>query len=137
MIANKKNLIKILILSLIIISFFTGYILRENSTGAGQEFFTLSWPILQSFKKDFFFTINNYGTFNDGTIPFSHIINAYLNPFSNNVSSFQLSITFISFFIFLLFALILKKKFNNINYIDILLKASVFLLLPFFSTLAF
>ncbi len=134
---NIKNYIKIFFLFLIIFSFFLGYALRENSTGAGSEFYHLSWPIIQSFKKDFMFTINNYGLFEDGTIPFSHIINAYLNPFSNDDVNFQLSITIISFLIFLVFASILKRTFLNVSPVDILLTASVFLLLPFFRTIAF
>ena len=111
--------------------------LRENSVGGGPEFYELSWPIIQSFKEDFLFTINNYGTLGDGTIPFSHIINAYLNPFSDIDTNFQLSVTVISFVIFLIFALILKKNFSDIKFIDILLTSSVILLLPMFRTSAF
>ena len=118
-------------------SFFLGYYLRENSTGGGPEFYQLSWPIIQSFKKDFLFTINNYGLFEDGTIPFSHIINAYINPFSNDINNFHLSITFLSFSIFIIFALTLKKKFYDVKLIDILLLSSEILILPFFRSSAF
>ena len=137
MILNKEILLKFLIICLISASFFLGYFLRENATGWGQEFYNLSWPIIQSFKKDFLFTITNYTWFGDGTIPFSHIINAYLNPFSDIDTNFQLSVTVISFVIFIIFALILKKVFSDINFIDILLTSSVILLLPFFRTSAF
>ena len=134
---NKIFIFKIVIVSLIFISFFLGYFLRENSTGGGEEFYNLSWPIIQSFKKDFLFTIKNYGSFGDATIPFSHIINAYLNPFNNIKTNFQLSTTIISFLIFLSFVLVLKKKFIKIYYIDIFLTSSIFLLLPFYRTSAF
>ena len=134
MILNKEVLLKFIVVCLISVSFFLGYFLRENSVGGGTEFYELSWPIIQSFKKDFLFTINNYATFNDGTIPFSHIINAYLNPFSDIDTNFQLSVTVISFVIFLIFALILKKNFSDIKFIDILLTSSVILLLPMFRT---
>ena len=137
MILNKEIFFKYFIICLIFISFFLGYYLRENAVGGGPEFYNLSWPIIQSFKKDFLFTIKNYGPFGDGTIPFSHIINAYLNPFSDGIESFQLSITIISFFIFVIFALILKRTFTRVNFVDILLTSSVFLLLPFFRTSAF
>ena len=110
MILNKNAFFKITVIILISISFFLGYFLRENSAGGGTEFYKLSWPIIQSLKKDFLYTINNYSLFGDGTIPFSHTINAYLNPFSNNVSNFQLSVTIISFVIFIIFAVILKKN---------------------------
>ena len=137
MFSNRYFFFKILVICLIFISFFLGYFLRENSAGGGLEFYQLSWPIIQSFKSDFLFTINNYSSFGDGTIPFSHIINAYLNPFSDVDTHFQLSITVISFVIFLIFALILKKNFSDIKFIDILLTSSVILLLPMFRTSAF
>ena len=137
MILNKEVLLKFVVICLISVSFFLGYFLRENSAGGGSEFYELSWPIIQSFKEDFLFTINNYSSFGDGTIPFSHIINAYLNPFSDIDTNFQLSVTVISFVIFLIFVLILKKNFSDIKFIDILLTSSVILLLPMFRTSAF
>jgi len=137
MILNKNTIFKFIVISLVSISFFLGYFLRENSVGGGREFYELSWPIIQSFKEDFLFTIKNYGTFGDYTIPFSHILNAYINPFSNDIENFQLSITIISFVIFLIFALAIKKIFKHINFVDILLTSSVILLLPFFRTSAF
>ena len=137
MILNKEVLLKLFVIFLISVSFFLGYFLRENAVGGGPEFYELSWPIIQSFKEDFLFTIKNYASFGDGTIPFSHIINAYLNPFSAVIENFQLSTTIISFVIFSIFALILKKTFTHVNFIDILLTSSVLLLLPFFRTSAF
>ena len=134
---NKKIIFKSILITSICFSFFLGYFLRENAVGGGLEFYKLSWPIIQSFKKDFLFTIKNYATFGDGTIPFSHIINAYLNPFSDIDTNFQFSVTAISFIIFCIFALIFKKIFSNINFIDVLLTSSVILLLPFFRTSAF
>ena len=137
MILNKEVLLKLFVIFLISVSFFLGYFLRENAAGGGPEFYELSWPIIQSFKEDFLFSIKNYASFGDGTIPFSHIINAYLNPFSAVTENFQLSTTIISFVIFSIFALILKKTFTHVNFIDILLTSSVLLLLPFFRTSAF
>ena len=137
MILNKEVLLKLFVIFLISVSFFLGYFLRENAVGGGPEFYELSWPIIQSFKEDFLFSIKNYASFGDGTIPFSHIINAYLNPFSGVTENFQLSTTIISFVIFSIFALILKKTFTHVNFIDILLTSSVLLLLPFFRTSAF
>ena len=137
MFSNRHFFFKALVICSISVSFFLGYFLRENAAGGGLEFYNLSWPIIQSFKSDFLFTINNYGSFGDGTIPFSHIINAYLNPFSDVDTHFQLSITVISFVIFFIFALILNKTFSDIKFIDILLTSSVILLLPMFRTSAF
>ena len=137
MILNKKVLLKFFIICLITVSFFLGYFLRENAVGGGLEFYEMEWPIIQSLKKDFLFTINNYGLMRDYTMPFAHMMNAYLNPFSDNVTNFQLSNTIISFLIFIIFAIVLKKKNLHINFVDILLISSVFLLLPFFRTSAF
>ena len=142
MLLNKNIFFKTSIICLIFISFFLGYFLRENSVGGGKEFYLISWPIIQSFKEDFLFTIQNYTTLDlggpaDYQLPFSHMINAYLNPFSDNIVHFQLSTTIISFTIFFIFAFVLKKAFLNINIFDILLTSSVILLLPFFRTSAF
>ena len=142
MLLNKNIFFKTSIICLIFISFFLGYFLRENAVGGGKEFYLISWPIIQSFKEDFLFTIQNYTTLDIGggvdfQIPFSHMINAYLNPFSDNIVHFQLSTTIISFTIFFIFAFVLKKAFLNINIFDILLTSSVILLLPFFRTSAF
>ena len=136
---NKDIFFKSTTIFLISVSFFLGYFFRENATGGGLEFYKLSWPIIQSFREDFLFTIYNYATppLKDGTIPFSHIINAYLNPFSDNTANFQLSVTVISFLIFVIFAIILKKIFSNISFLDSSLISSSFLILPFFRTSAF
>jgi len=134
---NKNNTYKITIFFLISTSFFLGYFLRENTSGGGTEFNELSWPIIQSFKEDFAFTIKNYGKFRDYTIPFSHIINAYLNPFSNNIESFQFFNSCISYGIIFIFALVIKKYFLKLDFIDVLLTSSTLLLLPFFRTTAF
>ena len=137
MFSNRHFFFKVLVICSISISFFLGYFFRENAVGGGPEFYELSWPIIQSFKEDFLFSIKNYGSFGDYTIPFSHVLNAYINPFSNDIENFQLSITIISFAIFLIFALVFKKIYKHINFVDILLTSSIILLLPFFRTSAF
>tara|TARA_Y100000590_G_C15704397_1_gene1008028 strand:- start:411 stop:1751 length:1341 start_codon:yes stop_codon:yes gene_type:complete len=133
----NKSFLKVLVIVLVTVSFFLGYFFRENAAGGGAEFYELSWPIIQSFKEDFIYTLKNYGSFRDFTIPFSHIINSYLNPFSNDIAQFQLSVTIISFFIFVIFYLILKKIFPYVEKFDAMLLSSVILLLPFFRTSAF
>ena len=108
MFSNRYFSFKVLVICSISISFFLGYFFGENSAGGGAEFYAMEWPIIQSFKKDFLFTINNYGLMHDYTMPFPHMMNAYLNPFSDNVESFQLANTIISFKIVLIFAIDLK-----------------------------
>ena len=112
MFSNRHFFFKVLVICSISISFFLGYFFRENAVGGGAEFYAMEWPIIQSFKKDFLFTINNYGLMHDYTMPFPHIMNAYLNPFSDNATNFQLANTIISFLIFIIFAIVLKKKIH-------------------------
>ena len=134
---NKNYFFKILIICLVSVSFFLGYFLRENAVGGGQEFYVMEWPIIQSLKTNFLYTTVNYKHFIDFTMPFPHMANAYLNPFSDNIENFQLFNTFVSFGIFLILFFVLKKVFFQINNIDALLISSVILLLPFFRTSAF
>jgi len=130
--------IKISYIVLITTSFFVGFILRENSAGGAEhDFYEHTWPAIQSFKSNFIYTIENYGKFNEGSYPLFHIINAYLNPFSNNIDSFHLSIAIISFSIFAIFALIIKKRFIHIEFIDALLFSSIILIFPFFRSSSF
>ena len=56
MFSNRHFFFKVLVICSISISFFLGYFFRENAVGGGPEFYELSWPIIQSFKKDFLFT---------------------------------------------------------------------------------
>ena len=137
MIKNKFYFFKILIFFVILISYFTGFFLRENAAGGGEEFYQLSWPIIQSFKENFLTTLKNYAKFKDYQIPFLHILNASINPFTNNIYEFQLFNTIASFFIFLVFFLVLKNKFINLKTVDVFMTSSIFLILPLFRTSAF
>ena len=53
MLSNKFYYFKILTIFLIIVSFFTGFFLKENAAGGGPEFYLMEWPIIQSLKKDY------------------------------------------------------------------------------------
>jgi len=134
---NREIVFKSIFLFLICISYFAGYFLRENAAGGGAEFFHMEWLTIQSLKKDFLYTIKNYGEFRDYTMPFPYIASAFLNPFSDNATNFQLSNTMISFSVFLILSIVTKKVFFSIKYIDALLISSALLILPFFRTSAF
>ena len=135
---SKIEIFKILILFSVIASFFLGFILRDISPGGAQgDFNARTWILIQSFKSDFYLTIQNYGKFNEAAYPFFYIFNAYLNPFSANKINFLISNTFISFFVFIIFALLIKKNFTKLNLIDCYLSSSVILLLPFFRSSAY
>ena len=133
---NYQNL-KYFFLIFFILSYVIGFFLRENiAGGAEQDFLSFTWPAILSFKNDFYFSIKNYGSFGEGSLPLFHIINAYLNPFTFNQFAFQGSITLISLLNVIIFSQIIEKKFK-LKKIDALLYASIFLILPFFRSSAF
>ena len=90
-----------------------GFLLRENiAGGAEDDFLNFTQPVIISFKQDFLYTIENYGSFGEGSFPLFHIINAYLNPFSFNQIYFQASIAVISTFNVIVFSEIIEEKFK-------------------------
>lgn len=130
---NNKYIYLLLIFSL----YFIGFFLRENiAGGAENDFSNFTWPVILSFKSNFYLTLKNYSKFSEGTLPLFHIINAYLNPFTISQFLFQGSIMFISLLNIFFFSKILEEKFNLLK-IDSYLYASIFLLLPFFRSSAF
>lgn len=135
---EKYFFFKSLILILIITSFFIGYDQRDYAPGGAMvDFNDRIWPTLESFKTDLLFSINNYGSFQEGSYPLFYIINAYLNPFISNQEEFLLSVTIISFIVFIFFALLINKNFQQISKLDSFLISSSILLLPFYRTSAY
>ena len=100
-------------LLLAILFYFYGFFQRENiAGGAEQDFLKFTWPLIISFKENFFYTLKNYGSFGEGSFPLFHILNAYLNPFTFDKLYFQGSITVISFLNFIFLAQVIKKNFE-------------------------
>jgi len=134
---NKIDNYKLFLFFLIVISYFVGFIFRENSAGgAEQDFLNFTWPAIQGFKKDFFYAIKNYGQYGEGSWPMFHVVNSLLNPFTNSKIGFQFSITILSLLNVFIFKKIIDKKFN-LKQIDSLLISSTLLLLPIFRSSAF
>lgn len=124
-------------LSIAILFYFYGFFQRENiAGGAEQDFLKFTWPLIISFKDNFFYTLKNYGSFGEGSFPLFHILNAYLNPFTFDKFYFQGSITIISFLNFIILAQVIKKNFK-IPLIDSLIFSSALLFLPFFRSSAY
>ena len=134
---QRNNVIKYFYLLIIVLLFIIGFLIRENIAGAAEtDFLKFTWPAVLSFKRDFAYSIINYGKFGEGSTPLFHILNAYLNPFTFSQIAFQASITLISFISFLVLADILVEKFK-IKKIDALIYSSILLLLPFYRASAF
>ena len=129
--------LKFFTIILLFTSYLIGFFLRENiAGGAEQDFERFTWPLIEAFKINFYYTLTNYGSFGEGSLPLFHIINAYLNPFTGNKFFFQGSIAFISIFNAYNFSKIIERKFQ-LTKIDSLLYSSIFLILPFFRSSAF
>jgi len=134
---KNQTYIKYFIILLFYISYGTGFFFRENiAGGAEQDFENYTWPLIKAFKYNFYDTLLNYGNFGEGSLPLFHIINAYLNPFSNNKFLFQASVALISILNAYFFSIIIKDKYQ-LKKIDSYLYSSIFLILPFFRSSAF
>ena len=109
---NYQNL-KYFFLIFFILSYVIGFFLRENIWWGRTRFSQFYLACNFIFKKnDFYFSIKNYGSFGEGSLPLFHIINAYLNPFAFNQFAFQGSITLISLLNVIIFSQIIEKKFK-------------------------
>ena len=94
---NSSTTIKFISFFLILISYFLGFFFRENIAGGAEaDFINHTWPAIKSFQSDFIYTIKNYGKFGEGSWPMFHILNAFINPFTDTQIKFQFSITCIS-----------------------------------------
>jgi len=104
---QRNNVTKYFYLLIIVLLFIIGFLIRENIAGAAEtDFLKFTWPAVLSFKRDFAYSIINYGKFGEGSTPLFHILNAYLNPFTFSQIAFQASITLISFISFLVLAVL-------------------------------
>ena len=134
---HKYSSLKYLFLTIFVLTYVLGFFLRENiAGGAEKDFLEFTWPAILSFKSDFYYTLKNYGSFGEGSLPLFHIINAFLNPFTHNQFFFQGSITIISLINLIIFSGIIEKKLK-LRKLDAAIYSSIFLILPFFRSSAF
>jgi len=135
---NQNKIVKISFL-LIIISFFLGFFLNENSAGAGGERGDLSliWNNLILFKTNHILDAVKSQLYSDSRTPFLYIIHKLLNPYTNDKLSFRISVFCFSILIPFVFFFILKKKFYNLSSSKLLLLSSLLFLSPYFRTSAY
>ena len=127
----QKILKYLFILISIIIFFLNSYFKEYLYTGSQSDLNSFVFRNIILFKEGFISAIVNYGNLGDANWPLSYIIHAYLNPFSNNISTYLMSSTLIGFMTFLITSMSLKNKsFNNLDSFAI---ASLILLLPWFN----
>ena len=117
---NSNNFFKILSIFLIFssISFYIyGFLVGENSAGAGGERGDLSliWNNLILFKTNSILDAIKSQLYSDSRTPFLYIIHNLLNPYTNDKLSFRISVFCFSILIPFVFFIILKKKFYNLR----------------------
>lgn len=135
---NKQNFLNYIIFIFIIISFFLGYLLNENSGGAGQYFGDIEsiWK-----NQNIFFNYNlieaiTHKDYFDSRTPISYILHKWLNPFAKDLESYRNSVFIISTSLPLIFYFYLKKKYHY-NLSNIFLITSVLILSPYYRTTSF
>lgn len=135
---NEKYIVKIFFL-LIVLSFFIGFFLDENSAGAGglNGDFKLIWNNLLLFKENGILSSIKSELYSDSRTPFLYIINYLFNPSLYDKLYFRLSVFSFSFLVPLIFFFILKKKFKYLQDYQLLLLSSLLFLSPYFRTTAY
>ena len=123
---------------IIFFSFIAGFVLRENSAGAGgiNGDFYLIWKNLELFKSGILNNLNSE-EYNDSRTPLAYILHVLFNPFIETQNQFRLSVLFISILCPIVFYLTLREKYKNIDSSLIVLISSLILLSPYFRTTAF
>ena len=132
------DLIYIIFFTLILISYFSGFFLEEDSSGGGKIDFNLHiYNNFILFNSTNFFKID-WTLYDSTSLPLHYILSKIIS-LSNNKDQYQVAWFLFSFFGLIFFYLLLLKKFdlkNKIN-INILFLASTILLSPYFRTSAF
>jgi hypothetical protein len=145
---NNQNFLKILSIFLIfssIIFFIYGFLVGENSAGAGglKGDFDNVWKTLQTFlNNDLMTSIKSSSTvgvsleqpYISSRTPLIYIFNKLFNPFVESKINYIRSVFFFSLLAPVLFYYCLKIKFPKINNIVLALLACTILLSPYFRT---
>jgi len=129
----QKNILLFFSL-LIIISYFFGFFINENSIGSGGYNGDLNWmwKNFEIFKNENLLQAIKSNDFFGNRTALLYILNIYLNPFINDIDNYRLSITIFSLLASYILFLCIKEKYKNIDTGTILLLSFIILLSPFF-----
>ena len=106
---KKKKFIYFLV-SLIFLSYFSGFYVREISNGAGHlDLELFIWIIINDLRLDYFDTIKNYQSYGEATFPFFHSFQSFFNPAKKSII-YCLNNTIFNLLIILIFYQFLKLK---------------------------
>ena len=103
-----------------ILSYFFGYYIDENSAGGGKGDFSTTWKNLQAFENVSFVEAIKLTAsqdsiiFQSSRIPGVYIFHKLFNPFTKNPNEFRLSVFLFSILIPISYYAI-KLKYKNVN----------------------
>ena len=143
----SKN-IPILLSSLVLISYFLGFYLDENSAGSGADTAELgdlvnTWNNLELFLSNSIMDGVNATSSLDQSVykssrtPLVYIFHKIFNPFTDSIDSFRTSVFFFSLLGPIIFFFCLKQRFRSTKNSYLILISSLILLSPYFRTSAF
>ena len=139
MINYQKNIFLYVLIFLTVSSYFLGYHLDENAAGAGLYTGDLGhvWKNLNIY-------LNNStpASIVDQNIysnrpPLLYLFHKYINPLTNNIETFRLSVFLISLFSPFVFYCCLRLKFRETNKLYLIVLAVTILLSPYYRTSSF
>jgi hypothetical protein len=131
----SKNKISITIFLLIILSFFLGFFLRENSGGGGPQDLEHEWKNYNLLKENFLNFLNS--NYEASRFPLFHYINILINPYVLNKENFIFYLFLYSFLVPILFFFSIKLNFKYLSNYKIYLIISIIFLSPYFRTSSF
>ena len=136
---SQKNILICIIIFLTILSYFIGFYLNENSAGAGSFTGDINhvWKNLQIYLNNDVFISLSSSEYYSNRPPLLYIFHKYLNPLTDNINTFRISVFFFSMSAPLVFYFCLKKKYPNSDKLHLILLSSLIILSPYFRTSSF
>lgn len=132
----QKKILTYLFIFLTISSYFIGFYINENSAGAGSYQGDLGhvWKNLNIYlENNTLESIDDLNYYSNRT-PLIYILHKYLNPLTENIYSFRISVFFLSIISPILFYFCLARKYSNVKKIYLVLISVTLLLSPYFRT---
>jgi hypothetical protein len=131
----SKNKISLVFFFLIILSYFLGFFLRENSAGGGPIDLEHEWNNYNLLKEDFLNFLNS--NYEASRFPLFHYLNILIGPNITNKQDFILYLFLYSFLVPILFFFSVKLNFKYLSNYKIYLIISLIFLSPYFRTSSF
>tara|TARA_Y100001970_G_scaffold177546_1_gene216363 strand:- start:5258 stop:6568 length:1311 start_codon:yes stop_codon:yes gene_type:complete len=136
---NYKVFLGIFILLLTWFSFFLGFYLDENSSGAGSYDgdWNYTWTNLKIFLNNDILTAIEHENYLTNRTPLSYLLHKFFNPFVESKINFRRTVFFLSLTVPIIFYLFLRMKYQKIDSLTLFLISSSILLSPYFRTSSF